>query len=172
VLLVKRSPNARFMGGAWVFPGGAVELDEGTGQASHRAAAVRELAEETGIDVGDPGALVPYARWITPAEVKTRYDTWFYLARAPDGAEPRVDAAEIVAAQWTTPQAALAARRAGEMFLVFPTIRQLEQIAAFASAEALIEHARDREIIPVQPRIVGSGETARIVLPGDPEYAV
>jgi 8-oxo-dGTP pyrophosphatase MutT (NUDIX family) len=31
VLLVQRSPAQRFMGGAWVFPGGAVDAHEGDG---------------------------------------------------------------------------------------------------------------------------------------------
>ena len=48
VLLVKRTPQARFMGGVWVFPGGAVDADEGEGDAAHRVAAVRELEEEAG----------------------------------------------------------------------------------------------------------------------------
>src|SRR5579875_3877934 len=90
VLLVRRTPQARFMGGAWVFPGGAVSREEGSGLAAHRAAAVRELAEEAGITL-DPVALVPFARWITPAQVKIRFDTWFYLAPAPDDAEPVID---------------------------------------------------------------------------------
>ena len=43
LLLVKRTPQARFMGGVWVFPGGAVDAHEGEGDAAHRVAAVREL---------------------------------------------------------------------------------------------------------------------------------
>src|ERR671929_184699 len=35
VLLVKRNPKQRFMGGAWVFPGGAVATGEGEGDSSH-----------------------------------------------------------------------------------------------------------------------------------------
>src|ERR1700712_4533589 len=58
VLMVRRTPKARFMAGAWVFPGGAVDAHEGEGDASHRAAAVREVAEEVGIALGDPAALV------------------------------------------------------------------------------------------------------------------
>src|SRR6516164_9292334 len=49
VLLVRRNPNARFMGGAWVFPGGAVNRAEGDGQEALRAAGLRELDEEAGI---------------------------------------------------------------------------------------------------------------------------
>src|SRR5919201_551312 len=46
VLLVRRTPKARFMGGVWVFPGGAVDTTEGAGDTAHRIAAVRELEEE------------------------------------------------------------------------------------------------------------------------------
>src|SRR5919199_158236 len=75
VLLVRRNPQQRFMGGAWVFPGGAVARDEsGEGDAAHRAAALRELGEEARIHLDDPGALIPFSRWITPAQVRIRFD--------------------------------------------------------------------------------------------------
>ncbi|HEY5318569.1 MAG TPA: NUDIX hydrolase [Solirubrobacteraceae bacterium] len=170
VLLVQRSPEARFMPGAWVFPGGAVDAGEGEGEGALRAAAVREVAEEAGIALPSPQALVPFSRWITPAQVKTRFDTWFYLALAPPSSEPTVDGREIVQWRWYEPQAALAAARAGEILLVFPTIKHLEQVSSFATADALLEHARGREIRPVEPRVLMSGETARIVLPGEPGY--
>ena len=79
--MVQRTPKARFMGGAWVFPGGAVDAHEGEGDAAHRAAAVREVEEEVGITLTDPAALVPFARWITPPEVSIRFDTYFFLGR-------------------------------------------------------------------------------------------
>jgi 8-oxo-dGTP pyrophosphatase MutT (NUDIX family) len=171
VLLVQRNPNARFMGGAWVFPGGAVDRDEGQGDPALRAAAIRELEEEAGISLGDPAELVPFSRWITPAEVKIRFDTWFFLAPLPAGAEARVDGSEVVDARWYSPPAALEARVRGELFLVFPTIKHLEQLSAFDSADAVLAHARGREIHPVQPRVITQGETARIVLPGEPGYS-
>jgi 8-oxo-dGTP pyrophosphatase MutT (NUDIX family) len=170
VLLVQRNPESRFMGGAWVFPGGAVDRGEGAGEGALRAAAIRELSEEAGIELPDPERLVPFSRWITPAEVKIRFDTWFFLALAPAGAQPRIDGREIVAWRWYQPQAALEAARSGELFLVFPTIKHLEQISQFATAEGLIGHARGREVRPVQPRVVRMGEAARIVLPGEPGY--
>jgi 8-oxo-dGTP pyrophosphatase MutT (NUDIX family) len=170
VLLAQRNPQARFMGGAWVFPGGAVSGEDGEGEAGRKTAAIRELQEETGVVIPDPAALVAFSRWITPAVVKIRYDTWFYLAMAPDGMKPRVDGREMVDARWFAPEDALAAARAGEIMLVFPTIKHLEQLSSFASAQALIEHARTRVVRPVQPRVIGTGETARIVLPGEPGY--
>ena len=170
VLLVKRTPHARFMGGVWVFPGGAVDAGEGEGDAAHRIAAVRELQEEAGIVVDDPGALVKFSRWITPAEVVVRFDTHFFLAPLPDGQQATIDGDEIVDQGWFTPSGALAARERGEIELVFPTIKHLEQLAGFASADAVLDYARGRHVGPVQPRVVTEGETARLLLPGEPGY--
>jgi 8-oxo-dGTP pyrophosphatase MutT (NUDIX family) len=170
LLLVKRNPDARFMGGAWVFPGGAVDAHEGDGDEAHRVCAVRELDEEAGIAGVEPASLVKYSRWITPAEVKIRFDTHFFLAPLPDGAEPRIDGSEIVDHGWFTPRGALDAYAAGEILLVFPTIKHLEQFSAFPSADALVAHAAAHDVVPVQPRIVVSGETARVLLPGDEGY--
>ena len=170
VLLARRNPQARFMGGAWVFPGGAVSTEDGDGEPGRKAAAIRELSEEVEVGLDDPDALIAFSRWITPAVVKIRYDTWFYLAVAPDGVEPQVDGREMVDVGWFTPQDALRAYRAGELMLVFPTIKHLEQLSSFASAQTLIDHARTRTVNPVQPRVIGTGETARIVLPGEPGY--
>jgi 8-oxo-dGTP pyrophosphatase MutT (NUDIX family) len=170
VLLVKRTPHARFMGGVWVFPGGAVDASEGEGDAAHRVAAVRELEEEAGIVIADPGALVKFSRWITPAEVVVRFDTHFFQAPLPDGQDATIDGDEIVDEGWFTPDGALAAHRNGEIELVFPTIKHLEQLAGFASADALLDFARGREVGPVQPRVVTEGETTRLLLPGEPGY--
>ena len=170
VLLAQRTPQARFMGGAWVFPGGAVGAQDGDGDAALRAAAVRELREEAGIELTDPGELVPFSRWITPAVVKIRYDTWFFLASVPDGAEPVIDGEEMIDARWYAPADALAAAHDGEILLVFPTIKHLEQLSSFGSADELLRHARSSTVAPVQPRVIRQGETARIVLPGEPGY--
>jgi 8-oxo-dGTP pyrophosphatase MutT (NUDIX family) len=170
VLLVQRNPQARFMGGAWVFPGGAVDRHEGEGDGALRAAALRELAEEAGVRLAGPDALVPFSRWITPAEVTIRFDTWFFLAALPPGAHARVDGAEVVDSRWYTPETALAASRAGEILLVFPTIKHLEQLTSFGSAQELIERVHTGEVGPVQPRVIRSGGITRIVLPGEPGY--
>jgi 8-oxo-dGTP pyrophosphatase MutT (NUDIX family) len=170
LLLVKRTPKARFMGGVWVFPGGAVDTAEGDGDAAHRIAAIRELEEEAAITLDDPSALVKFSRWITPAEVVIRFDTHFFLATLPDGQEPRIDGEEIVDEGWFTPQGALDAHGRSEIMLVFPTIKHLEQLSGFASAEAVLDHARGREVLPVQPKVIMSGEVARVVLPGEAGY--
>jgi 8-oxo-dGTP pyrophosphatase MutT (NUDIX family) len=171
VLLVQRNPASRFMGGAWVFPGGAVDPGDGDGDAALRAAGVREVAEEAGIAIADPASLVPFSRWITPAAVKIRFDTWFFLSPVPDDAQPRIDGGECVDWRWSTPQGALDAHAADELMLVFPTIKHLEQLAAFPHADALVAHAHGRSVEPVEPRVVLEGEVARVLLPGDPGYS-
>jgi 8-oxo-dGTP pyrophosphatase MutT (NUDIX family) len=172
VLLVKRNPAQRFMGGAWVFPGGAVDAGEGEGDAAHRLAGVREVSEEADIELPDPAALVKLSRWITPAEVRIRFDTHFFLAEAPPGAVARADGSECVDLGWFTPRGALDAFERDEILLVFPTIRTLEQLEPFGSATELLEWAAGREVLPLQPRVVMQGETARIVLPDEPGYEV
>ena len=96
------------MGGAWVFPGGAVHHEDDGGEPA--AAALRELEEEAGVQLDDVDRLVPFSRWITPAEVTIRFDTVFFVAEAPPGAEPHVDGEECVDARWIRPGDALAAR--------------------------------------------------------------
>jgi 8-oxo-dGTP pyrophosphatase MutT (NUDIX family) len=162
VLLLRRNPAARFMGGAWVFPGGAVD----PGDADHRATAVRELQEEAGVALPDPGALVPFSRWITPRQLFTRFDTHFFVAHAPAGSAPRADGTEMVDVGWWAPDAALAAGSAGELLLVFPTIKNLEQVARCSSADALLDWAAGREVVPIEPRIAPDGR--RIVLEDEP----
>jgi len=131
---------------------------------------MRELREEADIALEAPGALVKFSRWITPAQVQIRYDTHFFLALLPHGQEPRVDGEECVDLGWFSPAAALNAHAAGEIELVFPTIKHLEQLGEFSSVESLLAHARGREVQPVEPRVLLEGEVARIVLPGEPGY--
>ena len=169
VLLVRRTPAARFMGGVWVFPGGAVDTSEGEGDEAHRIAAVRELQEEAAIALDDPAALVKFSRWITPPQVRIRFDTHFFLAPLPPGQEPRVDGDEVVDLGWFTPRGALDAADREEIALVFPTIKHLEQLAGFASADEALAHARGRDVRPVVPHVVMDGEIARVVLPGEPD---
>ncbi|MEA2423005.1 MAG: hypothetical protein QOF55_2104 [Thermoleophilaceae bacterium] len=165
VLLVQRNPDSRFMGGAWVFPGGAVDAGESVAETARR-----ELEEEASVTLPDAAELTPFSRWITPAEVKIRFDTWFFVVEAPPGAEPSVDGAECVDLRWLRPQQALDAGADGSLQLVFPTIKHLEQLAAYDSVAATVEAARSREVVAVQPRIVVEDGGARVLLPGEPGF--
>lgn len=170
VLLVKRNPEQRFMGGAWVFPGGAVDADEAEGDHPHRVAAVRETEEEAGISLPGTDVLVPYSRWVTPAEIKIRFDTLFFLAEVARDQEAKPDGRECVDARWLTPQEALQAYADGEIVLVFPTIKTLQQLAEYPHAAAAVAAARNRTVEPVIPRVVMGDAGPRVFLPGEPGY--
>jgi 8-oxo-dGTP pyrophosphatase MutT (NUDIX family) len=169
VLLVQRNPAQRFMGGAWVFPGGAVHDGE---DADHAAAAVRELKEEAGIELPPDAELVPFSRWITPEEegATMRFDASFFAARAPDGAEAVPDGGECLDARWMTPAAALEAGARGDMMVVFPTVKHLELLAETPSVEAVLDAARGRPVEPILPKVVTRDGEWTALLPGDPGY--
>jgi hypothetical protein len=54
--------------------------------------------------------------------------------------------------------------------LVFPTIKTLEALDGFASADELLQWADGRAVVAIEPRVVVEGEVARVVLPGEPGY--
>jgi 8-oxo-dGTP pyrophosphatase MutT (NUDIX family) len=166
VLLVQRNPDQKFMGGAWVFPGGATHGAD----ADERATALRELEEEAGIGLPDTAELVRYSRWITPAEVSKRFDTHFFVAEAPVGAQAAIDGAECVGARWIRPAEALDAGARDELMLVFPTIKHLEQLAEHESVADALDTARARQVQPVQPRVLVDGGVAQVLMPGEPGY--
>jgi len=170
VLLLKRTEKAKFMPGVWVFPGGAVDPEDGDGEPGHRACAARELAEEAGIDLGDDAELVLFSRWITPEVVSRRFDAWFFLALAPPHTPPRADGFETTEAGWFAPSAAIEAQAAGEMAVAFPTLAQLQALTSFGTAAEAIEAHRDNVVEPILPKVIGTREEHRIVLPGDPDY--
>ncbi len=166
ILLVQRNPGARFMPGVWVFPGGAVDPEDGEGEDGFRRCASRELLEEAALEI-DPAELVAYSRWITPRIVPIRFDTKFYLGLAPAHSPPKVDGSETVDAGWFTPQGALDRHHAGELSLVFPTIKHLESLLPYENAEQALEAARSRDVKPVEPEVVGEKGSERIVMPDD-----
>ncbi|MQA76185.1 MAG: NUDIX domain-containing protein [Solirubrobacterales bacterium] len=165
VLMVKRSISASFMPGVWVFPGGAIEPGESPAQC-----AARELLEEAGIDLGEDPELIGWSRWVTPEVAPVRFDTVFLVGLAPPHSPPRPDRAEVSEAGWFEPRAALDAHAAGDLELVFPTIKTLEGLDSHASADEVIAAARERAVAPILPRVIGTRSNHRIVLPGEDGY--
>jgi 8-oxo-dGTP pyrophosphatase MutT (NUDIX family) len=170
VLLLKRTEEAKFMPGVWVFPGGGVDAADGDGEAGHRACAIRELEEEAGIALGADEELVLFSRWITPEVVSRRFDAWFFLALAPAHTPPEPDGVETTEARWFEPRAALDAQAAGDLALAFPTISQLESLLPYRTSDEALEAHRGRTVEPILPKVIGTQDEHRVVLPGDPDY--
>jgi 8-oxo-dGTP pyrophosphatase MutT (NUDIX family) len=171
VLLLRRSEEAKFMPGVWVFPGGSLDEADGAEEAGLRACAMRELAEEAGIELDAGEELVPFTRWITPEVIATRFDAWFFLALAPAHTPPRPDGVETTEARWFQPAAALEAQDAGELVLSFPTRTQLSWLAEFRTSDEALAAYRERTLEPILPVVIAEdGAEPRVVLPGDPDY--
>ncbi|HZP29307.1 MAG TPA: NUDIX hydrolase [Acidimicrobiia bacterium] len=91
----------------------------------------------------DAGALAPIGHWITPAPAPRRYDTWFFVAPAPEGHVYEHDADETVDSVWMRPADALAAARDHRIDLIYPTYRSMQTLAAFPNTEALFDAVDD-----------------------------
>ncbi len=147
-LMLRRRSRVAY-GGMWVFPGGRVDRDDldplspEDQLAAARRAAVREVAEETGLVVG-ADALVPLAHWVPPLEAPRRFSTWFFVAAAPEGAV-EVDGAEIREHRWLHPGEALRQQAEGAIELVPPTWVTLWRLRSLPSVAAALEAARGAE---------------------------
>jgi 8-oxo-dGTP pyrophosphatase MutT (NUDIX family) len=239
VLMVRRNLRSDFVGGAYVFPGGAVDPHDGGAEAeacclgrsdaqasallgvpsgglAYWVAVVRETFEEAGLllarrQAGPPllagdrdeearlaservavnagtrrfldvcrderllltvGDIHYFAHWVTPRGAPRRYDTRFFVAAAPPGQLAAHDAGETIADVWITPRDALARHRAGEIEIIFPTIRNLQAIGRFDTSAELLDTAEGASsaVPAIEPRLVPDGNGMRIVLPGDPAY--
>jgi 8-oxo-dGTP pyrophosphatase MutT (NUDIX family) len=111
-----------------------------------------------------------FSHWITPEGSPRRYDTRFFVGVVPDGQEALHDDTEVVASTWTEPAAALERHHAGELDLMFPTMKHLEAIGRFGCTADLMAAAVAAEVPDILPRITVDGPGVRIVLPGDDGY--
>lgn len=129
-----------------------------------------EMAEAEGLSLATD-RIHYWSHWITPEGQPRRYDTRFFIAEAPANQTAAHDDWELVQSAWVTPEEALdrAARR--EWMIIFPTIKNLEQLARHETSQEAVAWAEAQRDFPVmQPRIFKVGDAIRVVLPGDPGY--
>jgi 8-oxo-dGTP pyrophosphatase MutT (NUDIX family) len=172
VLLLRRSSQLVFYGGAWVFPGGRIDGADGDAADAERAArtaAVRELREESGLTVV-ASELVHFAQWLTPPGRPRRFDTWYFAARAPEGIV-QVDRGEVDDHRWMTPREALQARAGGAIELPPPTFVTLSQLAVHADADAAYEALRCAGLRRYVPRPCEVEDGIAYLYEGDAGYA-
>lgn len=174
VLLLRRGRQLSAFAGAWVFPGGATDPADGSTDGwdaipeTARHTAVRELQEETGIAI-QADALVPLSRWIAPVVMPRRFDTWFFLARAP-GDRVRIDQGEIHDHRWVSPRQALEDHRAGHLSLFPPTWVTLHHLSVFPACDAAIAAAGAQPPYHFAPRVVKQGQDTCFLYGGDEAY--
>ena len=241
VFMLRRTLRASFAGGAYVFPGGRVDLADGadamegvcdgltdarasellqieSGGLAFWVAAIRECFEEAGVLLArstadgrivrfdDPSVAARFesarpaihdsslglvelcareglrlttdqmfytAHWITPLGEVRRFDTRFFVARAPVAQVPLHDDGETIASLWVRPADALARERAGELMMLPPTIACLQFLELHASADDALTAAAAVVAPPrMLPKIVSSSADGRstMLFLGDPGY--
>jgi 8-oxo-dGTP pyrophosphatase MutT (NUDIX family) len=154
--LLHRHARMAFAPSMVVFPGGRVDPADATGGRDPiLRCALRETAEETGVVLAEAD-LRPWAHWITPEIEPRRYDTKFFIAALPADQEASDISGETDRAEWTTPVAALAAERSGEIRMLPPTMSILLELADLSTVAEVINHATGRRIEPVVPKLVRS----------------
>jgi 8-oxo-dGTP pyrophosphatase MutT (NUDIX family) len=203
VLMVQRPYSARFMPGAWVFPGGVVD-DEDAVYAVERGfepstdwevAALRELVEETGVWVTTEGTmsfpivddvldvvtessyelgidrLTYFSNWITPSVFPIRFDTRFFLAIESGEVDATFNDEELIGVDWVTPLEALGREDRGEWDVAFPTRKTLELLGSAPSVAALADVFESlAPVPPIEPRLAVGEDSARILMPDDPDF--
>ncbi len=237
VLMLRRNLSSTWVGGAHLFPGGAVDGADGAAELAARSperddasasrllglatgglaffvAALRECFEEAGVllAAGRSGAPIDFAdpttaerfvehrrrlnagevtfadlcevedlrldthrlfylsHWITPEGSPRRYDTRFFVGRMPEGQRALHDDVEVIDSLWTSPAEALRRHAAGEIDLLFPTMKNLEAVGRFSSTTELIEATAGAEVPTILPRITVAEDGVRLLLPGDEGY--
>jgi len=243
VFMLRRTFNAAFASGMFVFPGGKVddvdgvneiaELCDGltdshasallgiaSGGLAYWVACIRECFEEAGVLLArheSTGDVVRFdddatakrfeeerenihdgsvalldlckreglrlttddihyvSHWITPMGEKRRFDTRFFIARAPQAQEPLHDDGETIESFWISPQEAIERAHEKDLMLMPPTKANIEFLLPFTSADEVLEAAAQvgmpQTILP-KLKIDSDGRVVGIAMPGDPEYAV
>lgn len=204
VLMVIRHARG-FFGSLVVFPGGGVDEADRSEAAQeavagdgldhdHRSAALRELAEETGLlaapegivsasgsrgrDLYDelkrrrmslPGNdLVLVSRWVTPEMAPRRFDTRFYLLGVDETPPVTIDEDELVGYSWVTPHEALSRYEEGEWPMVLPTLAHLRWLSHRHSVSDALASARGadgRSVI--EPQRAADGSLVPTLMPGE-----
>jgi 8-oxo-dGTP pyrophosphatase MutT (NUDIX family) len=185
-LMLRRDTELVFAGGAWVFPGGRVDpadypgggtthghspadVDDGEiALAAARAAAVRETKEEAGLDL-DGRDLVWFAHWTPDRTVTRRFATWFFVARAPDGAVV-IDDGEIRAHEWVSPHEVLRRSQVGEVSLLPPTWMTLWLLHGHTTVDEVLAAARAAEPAFYETHMVTVDRGTAAVWAGDAGY--
>lgn len=112
-----------------------------------------------------------FAHWITPEGMPKRFDTHFFVTTAPEEQQAAHDRLETSEGIWISPSEALARFERSEFPLVFATIYQLRELAAFSSVKEALESTTTRHVPTRIPKLVQENGKTRVFLQEDAENA-
>jgi len=173
-LLLKRNKALLFAGGAWVFPGGAVDAQDlaaarGDVQLASRIAAAREAREESGLSP-QLEDMVLLSHWTTPLAEPRRFSTWIYAAPLAADIEVVIDGSEIHASRWLTLGEAITEHEAGGLGMLPPTYFTLLSLARYDSVAQMVAAERESPVPEVFPVFANNGDQLMVMFRGDAGY--
>lgn len=117
-------------------------------------------------------ALVPFAHWITPKMMPKRFDTYFYLAAAPDDHLAVHDGHESVDSVWIEPAAALKDAEEKRRTIIFPTRLNVEKLGRSLNVAAALSTAQATQVVTVEPVVREIDGVSKLCIPAEADYSV
>jgi|HigsolmetaAR202D_1030399.scaffolds.fasta_scaffold00036_11 8-oxo-dGTP pyrophosphatase MutT (NUDIX family) len=118
--------------------------------------------------------LIYWAHWITPSGLPRRFDTRFFVARAPEQHDLIADAHETAECLWASPKKLIERAARGEMKIPQPTLYTLEDLRSsierHRTLDALMSTESGREVAAIMPKMFDADGQTIIVMPWDPSY--
>jgi len=114
--------------------------------------------------------LMPYAHWITPEGMPKRFDTWFFLAAAPEDQLGAHDGKESTDSIWVSPREALEGGENGRFKLPFPTTRNLIRLGKQSNVQDALEDSKSRTIVTVMPVMTRLNGGRQLHIPREAGY--
>jgi 8-oxo-dGTP pyrophosphatase MutT (NUDIX family) len=108
-----------------------------------------------------------FAHWVTPEGMPKRFDTHFFITTAPAEQQAAHDRLETSEGIWISPAEALARSERGEFPLVFATIHQLHELAAFSTVAEALASTTTQHVETRIPVLVEENGVVRVHLQGD-----
>ena len=116
--------------------------------------------------------LYHFAHWVTPDSMPKRFDTHFYIARAPKGHLGSHDGQESIDSIWISPQKALSDADDSKLKIIFPTRMNLMRLAQYASVKEAIAATQQQEVIKITPWVEQKEAGAMLCIPENAGYEI
>jgi 8-oxo-dGTP pyrophosphatase MutT (NUDIX family) len=173
-LMLKRNKALIFAGGAWVFPGGALDPEDFEGApddmvAASRVAAAREANEESGLSPRLED-MVLLSHWTTPIGEPRRFSTWIYAAPVAVDDDVVIDGGEIHDSRWISVSKAMSEHEAGELNMLPPTYITLCNLARYGTVEQMVLAERSSPVPEVFPVFTSDEGQPVVMFRGDAGY--
>ena len=158
--------------GALIGKDRAGELGEKYRNAVHSGdVGMREMAQAENLILACD-LMVPYAWWITPSPFPKRFDTWFFMARAPEDQQGSHDQGESVDSLWISPDKPLQAAADQDFKIVFATRMNLKKAGRATTVDEALAAAAADTIVPVEPHVTRADEGIIFRIPEEAGYGL